>query len=86
MWLKKIHSLTVLENPQLPDWRHFGQNSETIQFLYLQRCRTPGAISSNSTFIIRHLTNSFPIKTHHRVSNLIDSLVSTIKNLSTGPL
>jgi hypothetical protein len=52
MWLKKIHSLTVLANPQFLDWRHFGQNPETILFLYLQRCRTSGAISSYSTFII----------------------------------
>jgi hypothetical protein len=54
MWLKKNHHLTVLANPQFLDRRHFGQNLETIQFLYLQRCRTSGAISSYSTFDIHH--------------------------------
>jgi hypothetical protein len=54
MWFKKIHHLTVLANPQFPDWRQFGQNPETIRFLYLQRCRTSGAIFSYSTFIIRY--------------------------------
>ena len=35
---------TVLANPHSPNWRSFGQNPETKLPLFLQRCRTSGAM------------------------------------------
>ena len=66
MWFKKNHHLTVLANPQFLHWRQFGQNPETIRFLYLQRCRTSGAVCSYSTFIIQY--SSFIIR-HFDISS-----------------
>jgi hypothetical protein len=40
-----------LANPHFLDWRQSGQNPENWWSLYLQRCRTAGAIL---TFDIRH--------------------------------
>jgi hypothetical protein len=81
LWLKKIHPITVLANPQFPDRRHFGQNPETIRFLYLQRCRTSGAISSYSTVIIRQ----FDIRQFH-ISSFDNSTVwhSTIRQFDSS--
>ena len=74
MWFKKNHHFTVLANPQFPDWRHFGQNPETIRFLYLQRCRTSGAISSYSSFIIRQFDSS---TIRHSSSDISSSDISS---------
>jgi len=57
MWLKNFYKISsfcvflvqkqhpnVLANTFFYNWRLFGQNSETIRFLSLQRCRTAGAL------------------------------------------
>jgi len=57
-WFLKKYPSSVLANPYFLDWRVFGQNMRYLLFcLFLQRCRTSGALSkyNYSIFIILNL-------------------------------
>jgi len=45
-YVVKKNIQTVLANPHSFDWRPFGQNLETKPLVFLQRCRTSGALEA----------------------------------------